>query len=41
MCALAHVLMRLYPVDKSLFVYKAKDSGRHVMSHVRICKYFF
>jgi len=25
----AHVLMRLYPIDKSLFVYEAKE-GRHV-----------
>jgi hypothetical protein len=26
-----HVLMRLYPIDKSLFFYKAKEGG-----HVRI-----
>ena len=27
--ALAHVLMRLYPIDKSLVLYKAKE-GHHV-----------
>ena len=31
-----HVLMRLYPIDKSLFPYNAKE-GRHV----RISRYIY
>jgi hypothetical protein len=31
----AHVLMRLYPIDKSLFIYKAKE-GRHDRASIDI-----
>ena len=35
----AHVLMRLYPIDKLLVFYKAKE-GRHVRVLIRLLHYY-